>query len=252
MTYKKIIEDIKLDSFYAYTNETVEELKEQVIENNFSGIALPVHIEEGRSDGFRILKKERFSQSGFTSSKDTLLSFLKKLDLKDKKVFISAIDLFKDLGGRGRSKEEIHNLELLKKAIYEIYSSGYHVIINNDMYYQNESRKEFFEKLRYDYFDLDYVYTMYNRYDDIRAFSKIVPKYVNINDIISYINLGKKLYLPQFEENDIYSNNCKLETLLEYYNRDEDTSYDFNFNKANITIIAKENAKQIIKNIKNT
>ena len=93
---------------------------------------------------------------------------------------------------------------------------------------------------------------MYNRYDDIRAFSKIVPKYVNINDIISYINLGKKLYLPQFEENDTYSNNYKLETLLEYYNKDEDTSYDFYFNKANITIITKENAKQIIKNIKNT
>lgn len=249
MTDEKIMEDIKLDSFYAYTNETVEELREQVLTNEFSGIVFPVYIEMGRSDSFRILKKEGFNQYEFMSSKDVLLPFLKKLDLKDKKIFISVIDLFKALGGGGKSMEEIRNLELLKKAIYEIYSLGYHVIINNDMYSQTTSRKDFFEKLTYDYPDLDYVYTMHNRYDDIHAFSKIVPKHVNINDIISYINLGKKLYLPQFEENDTYSNNYKLETLLEYYNRDEDTSYNFYFNKADITVIAKENAKEIIKKI---
>lgn len=250
MTYEEIINDIKIEHFYPYTNETVEMLKEQVIMNNSSGIVLPVYIEKGRSDSFRILKKEGFNQYDFISSKDLLFPFLKELNLENKKIFISVIDSFKALGCNGKSKEEVRNLELLKNAIHEIYYLGYDIIINNDMYSQTTTRKEFFEKLTCDYPDLDYVYTMNNRYDDIHAFPKIVPKHVNINDIISYINLGKKLYLPQFEENDTYSNNYKLETLLEYYNRYEDTSYNLYFNKADIAVISKETPEKILKKIR--
>ena len=247
MTYEDIKEDVKIETFYPYTDEQVDELQERV-SNNFSGIVFPVYVEEGLSDSFRIIKQKNFKQGSFNSSKEFLCDFLRKLDLKDKKIFLSVIDLFNALGSGVNPKEELHNLELLKKAIYEVYNLNYDLIINNNIYNQVVARKEFFQKLALEYPDLDYAYTIYNRLDCIQEHSKIVPQNVIYRDIINYINEGKEIYLPEFENIGRYQ--YKIEDLLKYYTKEKNPRDTLRFKQANITVISKTPAvKRLTKQI---
>lgn len=52
---------INLKTFYPYTNESIEEIQEKLEDSNFEGIVLPVIVEEGREDSFRILKQKSFN-----------------------------------------------------------------------------------------------------------------------------------------------------------------------------------------------
>lgn len=236
---------IKLRTFYPYTNESIEEVNQKLAVSDFDGIVLPIVVEHGRGDSFRILKQKQFGDGSFTSTSDVLVNFLRNADLRDKEVFLSVIDLFDALGGGGKSIEELQNYEALRKAISEIYGLTDKITINNNLYCSIVAREEFFPKLQQEFPGIDYAYTMFNRWDDLSEHQSIVPININCYDVVKYINFGKKIYLPQFEQKSS-NRELRLEELLKYYKEDEEPRLGFSFNKADITIISKENANKVL------
>lgn len=232
---------VNIKTFYPYTNEDIDAVSSKLTSNDFDGVVLPVVVEEGRGDSFRILKQKEFTEGGFISSNGYLYEFLKKVELNNKKVLLSVVDLFNALSGKGESKEELHNFEVLKTALEEIQVFDADIIINNDLYGDDIACKSFFPKLKEEFPKIDMVYTMYNKWDDLSNFNDIVVKNVNYDDIIRYMNWGKQIYLPEFK-NMIKA--FSISELLKYYSLEEDKSKNID-----ITVISKESANKKMEKI---
>lgn len=257
---KEIKNIMNLKTFYPYTNETIDEIDLRLNCDEYSGIVFPVHIDEKRKDGFRVLTQSEYSSSGFNEPKYYLADFLRELDFKDKKIFLSVIDLFDDLGENKNESEKIKNLKLLKKAIYEIYRYRSGIIINNSIYDQKPINSELFRELQNNYPELDYVYTMSSRYDDVTSYQSIVPKIINYYNIVQYINGGKKIYLTGLK-NKLSYRKVELEEVLERsididrkrsnrcYKEDNDSNHRLYYSEADITVISKESADLTLRKV---
>lgn len=239
---------IHLKTFYPYTNESIDAVNQKLEGSDFDGIVLPVAVEQGRGASFRILKRKNFTYGNFLGTGDFLADFLRKTNLHDKEIFLSVIGLFNALGGGGKSKEELENYEVLRKAIAEIHGVVPKMIVNNNLYDQVVAREEFFPNLQKEFPNIDYAYTMFNRNDNLSEHKNIVVRNVYCSDVITYINLGKNIYLPQFERKSSIRD-FSFEDLLEYYKPDEDSRMVFSFKEAELTVISKENANNTLKKI---
>lgn len=255
---KEVKEIINLKTFYPYTDETIDEIDLRLNCDDYSGIVFPVYIDDLKKDGFRVLTQSEYSSSGFNDSKYYLADFLRELDFKDKKIFLSVIDLLDDLGKN--ESEKIKNLELLKKAIYEIYKYRANIIINNSIYDQNPINSELFKKLQNNFPEFDYVYTMSSRYDDVTSYQSVVPRIVNYYNVVQYINSGKKIYLTGLR-NTMTHRKVELEEVLERsididrkrsnrcFREDNDSNFRLYYSEADITVISKESADLTLRKV---
>lgn len=165
--------------------------------------------------------------------------------MENKQVLLTIIDLFNDLSNESILPHEISNYEILRKALKEVYGLVPNITINNNLYSQVAARKDFFSKLEQEFPGINSIYTMFNHFEDITECQNIVPINMDLYDIVSYINKGKKIYLPQFESK-LFARQFRLEELLKYYRPGKLGTTEISFNQADITVITRENVHKLL------
>lgn len=261
---KEIKKIINLKTFYPYTDETIDQIDLRLNCDKYSGIVFPVCIDDKKNDGFRVLTQDEYNISDFYESKYYLTDFLKNLDFKDKKIFLSVVDFFDDFDENKSQSDKIIYLESLEKAIYEIYKYRSNIIINNSIYDQNPINSKLFKELQKNFSEFDYAYTMVSRYDDVSSNkSIIVPNNINYFYVVQYINSGKKIYLTGLNSKSPYRK-TDLEEILDrsididrkrsncWYKEDDNSNFRLYYSEADITVISKESADLTLRKVLET